>query len=172
VSILDVLKKNIDINEFRNVEIVEAACSEYTGTVEFYLGQNHHTSSILDSWAGNSLTGTLTRVNSISIDDFFRDKNIGKYPDIIKMDIEGAGIYALKGCHHCLQVKRPLILMESHTPDEDDAIGTVLVNYNYDAFRINDHKWILYKDRNYQDVNGVWGTMLLIPAEKKQAFKN
>ena len=172
VSILDVLHKNIKINGITNVEIVEAACSDRNGTVEFYIGRNHHTSSMLESWAGNSETGTLTKVRSISIDEFFSKGENREYPDLIKMDIEGAGVYALKGCDLCLQTKRPLILMESHTPEEDFAIGDLLRNYNYEAFRIDNQKWVLFKDKNYLNTDGVWGTMILIPTEKKQIFKN
>lgn len=172
VSILDVLKKNMSGNHINNVEIVEAACSEKAGTVEFYIGQNHHTSSMLDSWAGNSTTGTLTKVKAVSIDEFFGTDGIGLYPDLIKMDIEGAGVYALKGCEQCLQKKRPFVLIESHTPEEDAAIVNLLRDHQYEAFRINNQKWVLHKDMNYSDPQGVWGTMLLIPAEKKQFFKN
>jgi FkbM family methyltransferase len=170
VSILDVLKRNIAINHFPNVEIVEAACSQESGTVPFYIGENHHSSSMLDGWAGNSTSGVLTQVNSISIDEFFGNSNTEGFPDLIKMDIEGAGVYALKGCDRCLRTKRPLILMESHTSAEDDAVGAVLQNYNYEAYRIENHKWVLHKDRNYLDIDGVWGNMLLIPSEKKAKF--
>jgi len=61
--------------------------------------------------------------------------------------------------------------MESHTPDEDNAIGRLLNEYQYDAFRINNQKWVLQKGKNYSDTDGVWGTMLLIPTEKKGIFK-
>ena len=81
-------------------------------------------------------------------------------------------MHALKGCEQCLKIKRPLILMESHTGAEDDAIGYVLRNFEYEAFRIDNNKWILHKDRNYMHTDGVWGKMLLIPVEKKQEFKN
>ncbi len=172
VSILDVFKRNIAQNDIKNVEIVEAACSDKSGEVEFYIGQNHHESSMLDSWAENAEKGTLTKVKATSIDEYFGKEGIAVYPDLIKMDIEGAGVFALKGCDQCLQIKRPVFLMESHTPEEDGAIGSLLRNYNYDAFRVNDQKWILHKDRNYSDANGVWGTMLLIPSEKKDKFKN
>ena len=42
------------------------------------------------------------------------------------MDIEGAGVFALKGCDQCLRIKRPIFLMESHTPEEDGAVGNLL----------------------------------------------
>jgi FkbM family methyltransferase len=172
VSILDVLKKNIDVNHFENVVIVEAACSENTGTVEFYIGHNHHSSSMIDTWGDNLASGTRTIVNSVSLDDYFEHVNEGNYPDLIKMDIEGAGVYALKGCKRCVEMKRPLFLMESHTGAEDYAVGDLLRSNNYEALRIDNNKWIIHKDRNYEDADGVWGKMLLIPAEKVQAFKN
>ena len=172
VSILDVLRKNISHNGIQNVEIVEAACSDKSGEVEFFIGQNHHESSMLNNWAENAEKGTLTKVRATSIDEFFGKEGVDSFPDLIKMDIEGAGVYALKGCDQCLQLKRPIILMESHTPEEDGAVGKILANYNYDAFRINNQKWVLHKDQNYKDTDGVWGTMLLIPSEKKNNFKN
>ena len=171
VSILDVLKKNINRNGIRNVEIVEAACSDKPGEVEFYIARNHHQSSMLGSWSENSETGTMTKVKATSVDEYFGINGLGKYPDLIKMDIEGAGVFALKGCDQCLRTKRPIILMESHTPDEDNAIGRLLNEYQYDAFRINNQKWVLQKGKNYSDTDGVWGTMLLIPTEKKGIFK-
>ena len=62
--------------------------------------------------------------------------------------------------------------MESHTGAEDHAVGDLLRNHDYEALRIDNNKWILHKDRNYEDADGVWGKMLLIPVEKMQAFKN
>jgi len=171
VSILDVLRKNITHNGISNVEIVEAACSDKSGEVEFYIGQNHHESSMLDTWAENAEKGTLTKVKAISIDEYFGKEGTGSYPDLIKMDIEGAGVFALKGCDQCLKIKRPVILIESHTSGEDGAIGDLLRNYNYDAFRVNNQKWVLHKDRDYKDTDGVWGTMLMVPIEKKEQFK-
>ncbi len=106
------------------------------------------------------------------MDEFFENDIGGQYPDLIKMDIEGAGVFALKGCERCLASKRPLILIESHTGAEDEAIGYVLRNFKYEALRIETKKWVLYKDRNYEDVDGVYGRMLLIPSEKMQKFTN
>src|SRR6202023_1108555 len=111
----------------------------------FYISENHHSSSMINQWGENSAPPTSTTVNSVSLDYFFEHENGGQYPDLIKMDIEGAGVYALKGCERCLEKKRPLILMESHTGLEDKAVGYVLRNYQYEALRIETNKWILHK---------------------------
>jgi FkbM family methyltransferase len=166
-SILPVLRKNIEVNQIKNVRILEMACSDHTGDDEFFIGENHHQSSLVSDWAANSATGTKTIVSVITLDHFFEQYNQGRYPDLIKMDIEGGGKFALKGCDHCITAKRPLILIESHTPEEDDAICNLLAKYKYEAYRVNTGKWVKNKENNYHDPEGVWGTMLLMPQERR-----
>jgi FkbM family methyltransferase len=135
-SILPVLNKNIEINGIKNVVILNKAVSDHTGSVEFFIGAHHHQSSLIGDWAGNNTVGTRTSVDTVTLDEFFKDFNHSQYPDIIKMDIEGGGSFALKGCKECLTNKRPFILMECHTPDEDQAVIELLKMFNYDAFRV------------------------------------
>lgn len=171
-SVLPILRKNLAINETKNVTVYELALADHIGTEEFFLGEHHHESSLLGDWSNNATGGTKTLVSAVTLDYFFETNNESRYPDLIKMDIEGGGIYALKGCHNCLTHKRPLILIESHNPAEDRAVGYLLRTYDYDAFRVNDAKWILYKDREYPEPDGVWGTMFLLPAERTAEFFN
>lgn len=170
VSIQDVIKKNLSINQIPNVKLVNMACADKSGEIIFYLGKNHHQSSILASWAENDVKGVRTTVQSTSLDEYFYEGDPKLLPDLIKMDIEGGGVYALKGGDKCIAEKRPFILIESHTPDEDMAISNVLLQHNYHAFRINTKQWVKKRSINYVDRDGVWGTMLLVPAELKDKF--
>jgi FkbM family methyltransferase len=170
VSILPVLRKNLVINHISNVKILELACADHTGNEEFFLGGHHHESSLLRDWSNNASAGTKTTVASITLDDFFEQFNQGRYPDLIKMDIEGGGIYALKGCVNCIAKKRPFILIESHNEGEDGAVSHLLLQFNYEAFRITDEKWVINRHTQHPDPDGVWGTLLLMPAERKSDF--
>jgi FkbM family methyltransferase len=96
-SILDILKKNMEINHISNVQVLGMACTDKSGEIDFFEGNQHYHSSLLSEWGGNDTFGTKTRVKSISLDDFFSLENGGSFPDLIKMDIEGGGVYALKG---------------------------------------------------------------------------
>jgi FkbM family methyltransferase len=169
-SIITDLRQNIEINGIKNVTVLDKAVSDHTGTEEFFIGAHHQQSSLIGGWADNNTVGTKTSVDTITLDEFFSENNYRQYPDIIKMDIEGGGTLALKGCNNCIVNKRPFILMESHTPDEDQAVIELLKKYNYEAFRIETGHWVLNKEINYSDPDGVWGTMLLMPEEKKQTF--
>ncbi len=166
-SILDVLHKNIAENKVGNVTISELACSDKPGTIEFFIAAHHHQSSMIGEWADNETKGKKVVVNTTSLDDYFVNQKKEALPDLIKMDIEGGGVFALKGCDKCITQKRPFIIIESHTSAEDMAISEVLLKYKYEAYRVNTKKWVLHKDRNYKDTDGVWGTMLLIPSELK-----
>ncbi len=168
VSILDVLKKNIAANKADNVHVLDLACSDKSGEVEFYVGEHHHQSSMISDWAENETRGTKMVVKSTSLDDFF--SGLDSFPDLIKMDIEGGGVFALKGCEKCIRTKKPFILVESHTGAEDLAVSEVMLKYGYDAYRINDKKWVKKKDKNYKDKEGVWGSMLLVPSEVRNKF--
>jgi FkbM family methyltransferase len=169
-SILPVLRKNLMINNISNVKILDLACADHTGNEEFFLGEHHHESSLLSEWSNNAVAGTKTMVASITLDDFFEKLNQHHYPDLIKMDIEGGGIYALKGCVNCITKKRPFILIESHNAGEDQEVSHLLLQYNYEAFRVTDEKWVINKHTQHPDMDGVWGTMLLMPAEQKADF--
>jgi len=170
VSILTVLRKNLMINNISNVKVLELACADHTGNEEFFLGEHHHESSLLKEWSTNATAGTKTMVASVTLDYYFETYNQSRYPDLIKMDIEGGGIYALKGCVNCIGSKRPFIIIESHNPAEDQAVSHVLLEYNYEAFRVTNDKWVINRDTHYPDPDGVWGTMLLMPSELKADF--
>jgi len=168
--IFDILEKNIKANSADNIEAIKMACADKTGTTEFYIGNEHYNSSLLSEWADHKNSSDKYEVACTTLDDFFYTKKGAVLPDFIKMDIEGGGVYALKGCDRCITEKRPLMLIESHNPDEDKAIGEVLLKYNYEAFRINDKKWVTHKNNDYHDADGVWGTMILLPQELKSKY--
>jgi FkbM family methyltransferase len=170
LEILPVLRKNLMVNNISNVKVLDLACADHTGRDEFFIGAHHHESSLLKEWSNNAITGTKTVVATTTLDDFFENYNQGRYPDLIKMDIEGGGIFALKGCVRCISKKRPFILIESHNPGEDKAVSHVLIQHNYEAFRVTNEQWIKHKETQYPDLEGVWGTMLLMPTEHKKDF--
>lgn len=88
------LEQNILINGFQSVvTIVPKAVSEKSGRVRFFLPKN---SSVSAQIATDTENGNCIEVETISLDEFF--EQIG-WPriDLIKMDIEGAEIQALRG---------------------------------------------------------------------------
>lgn len=157
------LARHIRINHFDRVKIVEAAVAAHTGEIEFYHSKNLHLSSLNLERAGSG--GVKTKVKAVTLDDFFEQQ--GSYPDLIKMDIEGGAVFALRGSQKCFTLKRPILFIESHEEAEDQAIGEHMVRFRYKAFRINTRKWVMDPGGTYKNPDGVWGSMVLIPAEQR-----
>lgn len=165
------LRDHLAINHKTNTEVIEAACSNRNGQTEFYLSSRHHSMSSLHAhWAADAhARAAKITVPTVTLDDFIYGAVAHQPPDFIKMDIEGGGTFALPGCARCLQDQRPLALIESHTPDEDRAISQVLLTHEYQAFRLDDQHWVSMRAETHPHPQGVWGTLLLCPTERRGA---
>ena len=163
---LAILQSNLDLNNAGNVEAVDYACGDRVGEVEFFLAEHHHCSSLDPVWArgGKRECGRITAPIT-TLDEFFGLDGHHGIPAFIKIDIEGGGTAALPGCRKLFREHRPFVLIESHTPAEDRAISDVLCAFDYCAWRLNDHSWVGNPGETHPDPAGVWGTMLLFPAE-------
>jgi len=82
------------------------------------------------------------KISTITLDDFFKDKD---FPNLIKMDIEGADLEALKGAREIIKNKKPKIqICLYHKPTHLFKIPLLLksINPNYNFF-LGHHSGIL-----------------------------
>lgn len=166
-QILPTLKKNIELNGFSNIGVIERACADRAGSAEFLVGAHHHTSGLhLSPHESASERTRMISVTTTTLDEFFCGSEPHQAPDIIKMDIEGGGVLALKGCAKSIDARRPFFIIESHDPGEDAAISAIVTSHEYDAFRITDHAWVKRSEATYPDPEGIWGSLLLCPHER------
>jgi hypothetical protein len=54
-------------------------------------------------------------------------------PDVIKMDIEGAELLALRGASECIQRYRPVIFLATHGREAHQACCELLESWGYDC---------------------------------------
>ncbi len=168
---LAMLEKNLMANQAKQVIPTKLACSDREGEIEFFVAGHHHCSSLVESWA-NAPGAPAEKIvaKTVTLDSFFEKEN--QLPvGFIKMDIEGGGVFALPGCYKTIERYRPLIWVESHTPDEDKAISNVLMNHGYEAFRQQTRTWVTNRNTIHPDPNGVWGCLLLCPKEIQPVLK-
>ncbi|QQS44048.1 FkbM family methyltransferase [Candidatus Roizmanbacteria bacterium] len=91
------LKKNVEMNGYKNVVLVSKAVSDKSGTVRLYLcEENKGDHRIYNSGDERDILD----VECIRLDDYF-DKN--QHLDFIKMDIQGAEGLALQGMQELLK---------------------------------------------------------------------
>jgi len=79
------LKKNVEINGYRNVILAQKAVSNKTGKIRLYLSEvNKGDHRIYDSHDGRK----SIEIETIRLDDYFKNYNVRI--DFIKMDVQGA----------------------------------------------------------------------------------
>ncbi|HJT50507.1 MAG TPA: FkbM family methyltransferase [Nitrosospira sp.] len=105
--VLPLLHTNLNNSNAFNVMIENAAVTERSGaTVQIHYGSDHVADSIMAGEAG----GAGHPVRTISLDDYAR--RVGRMPDVIKMDIEGAEHLAMMGAAEILREARPPVVVE------------------------------------------------------------
>ena len=101
---LAVLRRNIDINGFENIEIKEIAAGNFSGFIELY-GFGTGVSAI-KGWAGGS-SKRMERVRIAPIDDIIQDKP-GR--PLVLIDVEGLEYEVLEGATKLLQSKSDFLI--------------------------------------------------------------
>ncbi len=105
----ELLKKNITINGFKNVILENKAVSDISGTVKMEVADNIANHRITKNFSGPTFD-----IESVSIDDYFKDK-VPKI-DLLKIDAEGYDGYVISGGIKTITKNSSMkILMEFHT---------------------------------------------------------
>lgn len=127
------LEKNIAINNVENIFVLHYAVSDHSGYQTLYSdGLSGRSPSLRnDGFTQNH------EVEVITLDDLIVRRQI-PYPTVIKMDIEGAEIFALRGMVNILANLPPrLLLVEIHPislanlGSSRDEVLTILLNAGY-----------------------------------------
>lgn len=99
------IEKNFKLNGFTNFEIENKAVSNKNEVSSFFISNSSNTGlSILT----NEISQSNIEVKTIYLDDYFKTQKI----HLIKIDIEGAELNALKGMKQLLQTQSPYIIIE------------------------------------------------------------
>lgn len=153
------LQYNIKLNNQTNIVLEKKAIFENSGTLKLYLASsdNKGRSSILEQ---DSENGNVENVDAVSIDDYLANHIIDQL-NLIKIDIEGAELYALKGMKNTIRKFRPIILAEvSEDVLKNSTINTNEIldffnEFNYQQFAIDRRGDIRelseLKDMNYHN---------------------
>lgn len=155
------LRENVGLNGFGNVTCLELAVSDATGTASFFLlAGGKSIGSLAETGVAD---GAELVVNTVSLDDFVFERG-GRPPTFVKVDVEGAESRVLTGARRVLAEHHPILLVELHTPEQDVAVGRILVEHGYEAYRVEDGSRIRDLSRGWPHPEGIWGQFIALPA--------
>ncbi len=100
------LRRHLSLNHINNVEIMEAAVSDQSGTGVFCQEPSRSMGRLSDE------SGVAVR--TVALDDFIRESHFPK-PDVMKIDVEGAEMRVLRGAERILSELQPLIFLATHS---------------------------------------------------------
>jgi FkbM family methyltransferase len=106
------LRRNMELNGFDHVTVVEAAASARPGRAAFSVQPLHRSAGSRLSAISRPPHASETTVETVTIDQLIDDGM--PPPDVIKLDIEGAEVDALAGMVTTLRRARPTVLCETH----------------------------------------------------------
>jgi len=134
-AVAERLRRNIARNEFSNVAVIEAGVWSSSCEKQFAPAD----SASPDHGTGTFVTGAArsgASIRCISLDDFART---APPPDIIKCDVEGAEVEALRGAQDLIEKHRPRIVCEMHSTENEHDFRQILQQRDYDFFVVDDH---------------------------------
>ncbi len=135
-----ILKKNIALNGYKNVELIQKALSDKNQKVTLILNKQNTAGNYLSS--KHQTSKNSIQIDAITTDDYF--KNFKQKIDFIKIDVEGAETMVLKGMSNSLSNNKNLKLMVEYNSDaimnmglEPKSYLELLVKNDFSIFDIN-----------------------------------
>ena len=107
-----ILRDNIERNALKNVALFPVALSDHATEVELLVAPMRHAGhNTLGAFGYNTPLDHRERISTIRLDDLVGTQDLERV-DVIKMDIEGAELAALRGASETLQRHQPALLLE------------------------------------------------------------
>jgi len=130
------LRENLARNQMTHAQVEQKAVWSEPSTVSF-IRVDPNTSpdrGLGHVSAGSSDAGTIT-VEAVSLDDYAASHPA---PDFVKCDVEGAELQVFQGAAKLLATKRPILLVEMHSPENERALGARFTDLGYRCTNIDE----------------------------------
>lgn len=137
------LKKNVEVNNYKNIVLVNKAVSDRNDKIKLYLCKNNNAThrTYNSRNVSGKFNGKYVEIDCIKLDNYFEDK---EKPNFIKIDIEGSEPKVMMGATKLLSENTikiltefyPLLIQESGCSSEkyiSDLLDLGYTIYNLDS---------------------------------------
>lgn len=117
-SNIDLLRRNLKLNNYNNVEIHQAAVSDQSCVKKFHLSLQSNLNTFHNVGTGiEHLSGETIDVKTMTVQEIMSGRKL----DLIRMDVEGHEVEIIKGLIPSIEAKelRPIIIFETHITKYD-----------------------------------------------------
>lgn len=126
------LRRNLALNGVSNVTVNNTALGEQEGLMEFLYSSDSSTQGkFANAEQGLVVNGAQRiQVRQSPLDAFMSKHGI---PNFIKIDVEGAAGFVLRGAVETISSKKTVFFIELHGPQEQAAVQSLLIERGYRA---------------------------------------
>jgi FkbM family methyltransferase len=132
-SNVELLQKNLQLNGYNDVPVLQAAVSDKAGEREFFLSEQSNLGTFHPVGSGSeTLTGETVDVETVTVP--MLAKKFGA-PDLIRMDVEGHEVEVLNGMVSDVRAGKyaPMVIFETHLTrygEEHDMASALRALFN------------------------------------------
>ncbi len=140
-------KKNQELNHFSEMHLQQVCVADQAGETEFLIPPVEES-----GWGRMAhrdlFSGEKIRRSVITLDQFCREKNVGKV-DLIKIDVEGYEFKVLQGATEVIATHRPRICIELNEPclidtgTSSEEIFSFFKKRNYQMYALDKKKGLI-----------------------------
>lgn len=163
------LEENISINNFKNITAVNVAAGDINEEKELFISASDNL-GMSSFQQPENYSGKKEKVKVITIDSWFKTARLSKV-DLVKLDVEGSELAALKGMQEVLQNFKPLVIAEINpetlgsfnlTPAD---IYSYLNKLNFDSYFISEAGKLEHFKQN--EINQTINILFIHPEKMK-----
>ena len=107
------LKKNLSIQDAKNVDAYNFAAGDVDGEVNFLVYRESNGSFTIPDGETTDLPGELIKVPAKRMDTFLNELNI-EHVDFVRMDVEGYEHHIIEGMKNIIKNSKPMFQIEVH----------------------------------------------------------
>jgi len=107
------LKKNLSIQDTKNVDAYNFAAGDVDGEVNFLVYRESNGSFTIPDGETTNLPGELIKVPAKRMDTFLNEINI-EHVDFVRMDVEGYEHHIIEGMKNIIKNSKPMFQIEVH----------------------------------------------------------
>ena len=132
------LRGHVAVNGLHNIRMQQLALWERTTTLTLGLPAGMEANA--GTWSASAASGSVQSVQATTLDEYAEAEGLERV-DVVKLDIEGAEIFALRGMQRILERDRPVLLVELNEVGQRKgstagAVMDLLAPLGYRAWRI------------------------------------
>jgi FkbM family methyltransferase len=118
---LEQLELNVERSNLQNVLVEHTACGESRAVVKLYLHADSN-SSMASLYSGKASAAGAVEVPCTTLDQLCQERRLHRVK-LVKIDVEGAELFVLRGMKGVMREMRPAIVIELH-PHLLEDVGT------------------------------------------------